>query len=371
MKGFLRLSVLILLLAACAPRSTLVIVPGGVGIGTPYTVFVGSTRERDPTLKGLRYTERAPLGFLSYDVSVPPNRKPGEVRTARRRGADVSRDFVATAANRYASPASFRSAIQRGLRERPKAGGNVVVYVHGYNNTIADSVFRLAQLTHDLKIDDLPVSYTWPSAENPLAYAYDRDSALFARDGFESFLTEVSRSGADSITIVGHSMGSLVVMETLRQMAIRNDREVLPKLGGVVLMSPDLDVDLFRSQAKRIGTLPQPFLIFVSSRDKALRLSARLTGLPARLGNLADVKEVADLDVTLIDVSNFQGGGLDHFTAAENPALLKILGQVSEVDAAFGRDNSGRTGLVPGTILTVQSATSIILSPVTVLSGRN
>ncbi|QDC08010.1 alpha/beta fold hydrolase [Oceanicola sp. D3] len=370
MTGFLRLTLLILALSACAPRASLVIVPGAVGIGTPYTIFVGSTRERDPTKKALRYTERGPLGYLSYDVSVPPNRQPGEVRTARRRGADVQRDFVATAANRYATPQTFRGAVHQALKARPKARGNVIVYVHGYNNTIADAVFRLAQLTHDLKIDDLPVSYTWPSAENPLAYAYDRDSALFARDGLEQFLEEVSQSGARTITIVGHSMGSLVVMETLRQMAIRGDRKVLPKLNGVILMSPDLDVDLFRTQAKRIGNLPQPFIIFTSSRDKALRLSARLTGLPARLGNLPDVEAVADLDVTLIDVSSFQSGGLDHFVAAENPALLKILGQVGAVDAAFGTDNAGRAGLLPGTILTVRSATSIILSPVSALAGN-
>ncbi|MBY6049316.1 alpha/beta fold hydrolase [Vannielia litorea] len=339
-------------------------------MGTPYKIFVGSTRLRDPNKKVVRYTDRGPLGYLAYEVSVPPLRNPGDVRTARLKGPDVQRDFVATSASRFATPQVFRVAVREALKAKPAARGNVIVYVHGYNNTIGDAVFRLAQLTHDLKIDDLPVSYTWPSAENPLAYAYDRDSALFARDGLEEFLTEVSKSGARSITIVGHSMGSLLVMETLRQMAIRNDRQVMPKLNGVVLMSPDLDVDLFRSQATRIGDLPEPFVIFTSSRDKALRLSARLTGLPARLGNLKDVEEVADLDVTVIDVSNFGTGGLDHFAAAENPALLKILGQITAVDAAFGRDNAGRAGLLPGTILTVQSATSIILSPVTAITGN-
>lgn len=368
MKSSLWLSLVILVLAGCSPRATLVIVPGAEGIGTPYTIFVGSTRGRDPAAKALRYTERAPLGFLAYDVSVPPLRKPGEVHTAGRRGPDLNRDFVATGARRYSTPASFRAGMSQALKSHPKANKNVIVYVHGYNNTIGDSVFRMAQLSHDLKIDDLPISYTWPSAENPLAYAYDRDSALFARDGLESFLTQVARSGAKTITIVGHSMGSLIVMESLRQMAIRGDREVLPRLNGVVLMSPDLDVDVFRSQAQRIGSLPQPFIIFTSSRDKALRLSARLTGLPTRLGNLADVKEVADLDVTMIDVSNFKSGGLDHFAAAENPALLKILGQIRAVDNAFGGDNAGRTGLLPGTILTVRSATSIILSPVSALA---
>ena len=370
MKSVARLFVLILALSACAPRASLIIVPEAEGVGTPYRVFVGTTRGRDKTSRDLSYTERAPLSFWSYEVSVPPQHEPGQVKTAGRRGPDPYTDFVATDARLFRSPDTFRSRVRSALRAHPESRSNVVIYVHGYNNTIGDAVFRLTQLTHDLQIDDVPLSYTWPSAENPLAYAYDRDSALFARDGFEKFLGEVSRSGTNSITIVGHSMGSLVVMETLRQLAIRDDREVLPKLNGVVLMSPDLDVDLFRAQADRIGELPQPFLIFTSRRDRALSLAARLTGQRARLGNLPDVEAVADLDVTVVDVSNFKTGGLDHFAAAENPALLKILGQINAVDAAFGTDRSGRTGLIPGTVLSVRSATSIILSPVTALAGN-
>lgn len=358
----------ILLAGACAPRATLDLVPEAAGVGTPYEIFIGSTRDRNPASKKPRYDVRAPLSLHAYTISVPPERVPGKVRFARRSGPDPQRDFVATAAHRFDGPAGFRSALGSTLRAKPAARGGVVVYVHGYNNTPGDAAFRLAQLTHDLAIDDLPLSYTWPSASYPLGYAYDRDSALFSRDGLEDFLREIARSDARTITLVGHSMGSLVVMETLRQLAIGGDRTVLPKLGGVVLMSPDLDVDLFRAQANRIGELPQPFIIFSSRRDKALRLSAQLTGLRNRLGNLADVKEVADLDVTVIDVSDFRDGGLDHFAAAQNPALLKILSGIGSVEQAFNTDNSGRTGLLPGTILTVQNATSIILSPVTALA---
>jgi hypothetical protein len=44
--------------------------------------------------------------------------------------------------------------------------------------------------------------------------------------------------------------------------------------------------------------------------------------------------------------------------------LIQILSQISSVDTAFDRDRAGRAGLLPGTVLTVQNVTNIILSPV-------
>jgi len=369
MTAALRIFGIVLLLAACTPRATLVVTTD-TGVGKPYTIRVGSTRELDPADKNQLYTLRGPLSFQAFDVSVPPNREPGTVEYFTRGEPDPNTQFLATGARTFKTEAQFRNDLAAAYRKFPKANRGAVVFVHGYNTSVGDAVFRLTQLTNDLEIDDIPLSYTWPSRVNPLAYGYDRDSALYSRDGLEKYLTEIADSGTRSITLLGHSMGSLIVMETLRQMAIRDDRKVLPKLNGVILMSPDLDVDLFRSQAKRIGTLPQPFIIFTSRRDKALLLAARLTGEPARLGNIPDVSPLSDLDVTVVDVTDFNGDALDHFTPANSPALLKILGKLGSVQAALNTDASNKTGLLPGTVLTVQNATSIILSPVTALAGN-
>ena len=131
-----------------------------------------------------------------------------------------------------------------------------------------------------------------------------------------------------------------------------------------MLISPDLDVDVFRTEALRIGTLPQPFIIITSQKDRALALSARLTGQRQRLGNLADVTKVADLKVTLVDVGAFSEG-VGHFTAATSPALLQILGRMSDLNSAYAGDPTGKIGLLPGVALTVQNATQVILQPIT------
>ena len=72
--------------------------------------------------------------------------------------------------------------------------------------------------------------------------------------------------------IVGHSMGAFVVMEALRTLALRNKPSVLAKVRGVMLAAPDIDPDVFVSQANDMPVLPQPFTVVVSNRDRALRL---------------------------------------------------------------------------------------------------
>jgi esterase/lipase superfamily enzyme len=157
-------------------------------------------------------------------------------------------------------------------------------------------------------------------------------------------------------------------MEALRQLRIGGHDHVIDRISGVILMSPDLDVDLFRSQALRVAPLPQPFVIFTSQRDRALLISAAITGQRARLGNLGTVEDVADLNVMLVDLTEFQGGardGLNHFSAATSPAVFQLLQQVAAVDLALQGRAGQNLGLLPGTVLTVRNATQIFLQPMT------
>lgn len=357
-----------LTLTACAYRGDIIVVPESQALGDRTTVFVGTTRAIDPATGRFGKGRSEALRFASYDVAIPPDRNPGEIRwTPRNRAPDPRRDFLTTSETLFATNAAFRDSLATALRANRRGQREAVVFVHGFNNTFSQGVYRLAQLTHDLEVGGVSVHYSWPSAGQPLRYAYDRDSALFARDGLEALLSEVSAAGAERILIVAHSMGSALTMETLRQMSIRGSRAMQGRQVAVALISPDIDVDVFRAQATAMGRLPQPFYVFTSRRDRALALSARLTGQADRLGNVVDVEEVADLDVTLVDVGAFsQGAG--HFNVGNSPALIRILGRLAEVDAAFAGDVGGQTGLLPGAVLTVQNATEVILSPVTALA---
>lgn len=348
----------------CAPRARVALLPEAAAVGTLREVFVATTRAPDAAGEPGAGRSLDPA-FARYDVSIPPRHVRGEMAFPGREPPDPVRHFVAAGVERFAGEEEFRAALGRALRA-PGAGREAVIYVHGFNNTFAEGLFRIAQIAHDLKAPAVTVHYSWPSAANPLRYAYDRDSVLFARDGLVGLIRAVKAAGAARIYLVAHSMGALLTMEALRQLDIARPGAAAALVSGVVLFSPDIDVELFRAQTAAIRTLPDPFVIFTSRRDRALGLSARLTGRDGeRLGSLRDFQTVADLDVVLFDVSAFQTGGFNHFALARSPTLLRLFGGVREIDAALAADQAGRTGLFPGTVLTLQNATAIILSPVT------
>ncbi len=359
------------LLAGCAPRATLVIDPAAAKVGAVEPIYIGTTRGPDEKTPGVFGNGRhAGLQFARLDVSVPPDRKAGDITWPRKGGkVDPQTQFLTVSADLYPSENAFQSELRAKLARLPRGKREAVVFVHGFNTTFAEGAYRMAQLGHDLKIPGVLVHYSWPSKGHPLGYVYDRDSALFARDGLQELLHDVDRAGADRILLVAHSLGSLVLMEALRQAEIGGDTRLRRKIGGVMLVSPDLDVDLFRSQAHRIGPLPQPFLIFTSRKDRALSLSARLTGRnQSRLGNLASAKDLADLNVTVLDTTAYTEGS-GHFNIGDSPVLLSLMSQIGSINQALARESRGRTGLLPGVVLTFQNATEIILSPVAAISG--
>ncbi|MFZ1663597.1 MAG: alpha/beta fold hydrolase [Paracoccaceae bacterium] len=357
-------------LASCADRGAVRIMPEARGVGQVETIFIGTNRSRDDATGELfGFGRQAETRFAKLEISIPPDRKAGEIVWPRKnRIPDPTKQFVALDEVIYPGDSQFRSDLHAKLVSQPSGAREAVIFVHGFNNNFAEGAYRIAQLGNDLGIKGALVHYSWPSRANPLGYVYDRDSALFARDGLEDLLREVEAAGARDIVIVAHSMGSAIVMETLRQLALEKDHKIRDRIKGVVLMSPDIDIDVFHAQAVRIGKLPQPFLIFTSKRDKALALSARLTGQRDRVGNLATPDAVADLDVTLIDTTAFSVGA-GHFNVGNSAVLLSILGKIGDVDAAISADSTSRTGLLGGVVLTVQNATQVILSPVTALAN--
>jgi esterase/lipase superfamily enzyme len=357
------LPILLVCLTACTPRGVMVVVPPERAEGPISTVFVGTTRGLDGAgVFGGGRSEA--LRFARYDVAIPPQREVGEIKYPAPRRPNVLTDFVTTDQRIYGAEADFRRDLSLALAAN---GREAMIFVHGFNNTFTEGLYRIAQLRHDLEVPGVALHYSWPSAAEPLGYVYDRDSALFGRKGLEDLIRGTVAAGATRVTLVAHSMGGFLTMEALRDLALQ-DGQVMPQIRGVVLISPDIDVEVFRMQATDMGTLPQPFVIFGSDRDRVLRLSALITGQQGRLGSLDDMEQIADLDVTYLDVAAFSKGS-GHFVAGTSPALIRLLGRIAEVDQAFGNDAAGRAGLLPGVILTARNATRIILTPVAEITG--
>ena len=354
---------LVVAVAGCAQRGAVTIDPSARNVGTIEHVFVGTTRVYDTQAKTFGSDRSPTLSLAEYDISVPPNRKPGEIKWPKEgRPADPTTEFVTASETLFANDAGFRKDLGKALRANGNTNRRAMIFVHGFNNTFGEGLYRVAQLSHDLRQPVVTVHYSWPSAAQALGYVHDRDSTLFARDGLEDLFNEVIASGARDVVIVGHSMGAHLVVETLRQMDIRDSVKLRSHLAGVVLLSPDIDVEVFKSQVATFETLPQPFVIMSSSKDKALRVSSIITGQPNRLGNLEDIQQLEELDVRVIDVAAFSTGS-GHFTIGDSPELIALLSGAAERQRMFGAGNTRRKGLLPGEVRSGQNASSIVLSP--------
>lgn len=357
-------AVIPVLLAACTDRRFTPTVPEALEIGTARTVFAATNR--DPRPDGTFGSERAEgFSLLELTVSIPPNHRPGTLEYGYK-DPDPSTEFTMAGRKIFHSEAAFSSRLQQELRKFPPQARDVTVFVHGFNTTQAETAFRAAQLSHDIKIPGATVIYSWPSKGQPLGYAYDGDSVLFARDGLEMLLRNLRAAGAGRIVLAAHSMGGLLAMETMRQIEIKTPGWTARHLGGVVLMSPDLDIDVFRSQMQRFSSVPQPFLIFVSRKDRILTLSQRLRGLGSRkrLGNLDNVEELRDLPVDIIDTTAFADEAQSqHFVAATSPALIALLNGARETAVTFGRDRERDVlqQILPGQVVIREKAVKFAL----------
>lgn len=263
-------------------------------------------------------------------VSIPPakNRLVGEVQWPKKLPPDPERDFATVSVERVED---VRTA-EGWFRRQRTASGRLLVFVHGFNNRFENAVYRLAQIAHDSGTGAAPLLFTWPSRGSVFAYGYDKESTNYSRTALENVLQTASNDRAvGEITLLAHSMGTWLTVESLRQMAIRNGG-VPRKIANVILAAPDLDIDVFRQQLADMGPDRPKFTIFVSRDDRALSVSRRLSGNVDRLGQVdiddPGVRELLEKEgITVLDLSALRvGDRLNHSKFAASPEVVKLLG---------------------------------------------
>jgi len=273
------------------------------------------------------------LDFADIAVSIPPAsvRQRGDVPLPSSLPANPERDFTILRADRM-DLAQAKASFDARIRRTP--GRRVLIFVHGFNTRFEEAVYRFAQIVYDARVDVAPVLFTWPSGGNVTDYVYDRDSAMYSRDALEAVLQAlVKDQNVNSISILAHSMGNYLAVETLRQMSIR-DHGLSPKIQDVMLASPDIDVDVFRRQIAEIDAGPRPaqFTLFVSRDDRALGLSSFLARDSTRLGALDPSKEPyrSILEQGRVQVVDLTGMASSDFTNHGKFASGEVVGAIGE-----------------------------------------
>jgi esterase/lipase superfamily enzyme len=271
------------------------------------------------------------LSFANVVVSIPPDnaRAPGEVKWPSAPPGNPATDFVVTKASLLDARAARSWLDSHGSAARKH---QALVFVHGYNNRFGDAVFRFAQFVHDSDTGMTPILFTWPSRGSLFAYGYDRESAALSRDALEQLLNALVRDPAiEKVDILAHSMGNFLLLETLRQMALRN-RAIPSKIDNVILAAPDVDVDVFQSDILDMGNPHPKFTLFASRDDKALAISRWVWGSDARLGaidpNVEPYKSrLASEHVNVFDLSDVESpDSTNHSKFVNSPDLVRLVG---------------------------------------------
>lgn len=297
-------------------------------------MLVATTRKQTDPAELFSGERGSALAFANITVSIPPEnvRQIGEVQWPRQVPGNPATEFVALKADlidRSRALAWFHRSL-RSTRKR-----QVLVFIHGFNNRFEDAVFRFAQIVHDSHAPVVPILFTWPSRGSILAYGYDRESTAYSRNALENLLKAISLDPAvGEISILAHSMGNSLALETLRQMAIRDGR-VAPKIRNVLLAAPDVDVDLAREAIIDMGPRANrpAFTLFVSQDDRALAVSRRVWGSEARLGAINPDQEpyrtqLENAHVTVLDLTKLKAGdALNHGKFAESPEVVQLIGK--------------------------------------------
>jgi len=296
-------------------------------------IFIATTRVASEVTSVFYSHERAPeLGFASVVVSIPPNHVTGNLERPKILPPDPETEFAIIEPVVYGSDQVFISNINRELAKLPAKDRNILLFVHGYNNTISDSLLRMAQFVEDTKFTGVPVLFSWASGGKARLYVYDLNSALTARPRFLEAANILGKTSATGFDIFAHSMGAFLTVESIIYAYINGDYNKSGRLNNVMLASPDIDLDLFKSQLENLPERDRNFFILVSKDDKALGFSRRISGGIGRVG-ATDAVVLEKLGVTVLDLSEIDNSTSGtHSKFAGSPEVVQLIGRSLKAD---------------------------------------
>jgi esterase/lipase superfamily enzyme len=218
---------------------------------------------------------------------------------------------------------------------------DVYIYVHGFNNTFEDAVFRAAEIWHFMGRIGVPIAYTWPAGLGGIrGYAYDRESSEFTVAHLRRFIQTVAQCpGVERVHLVAHSLGVHVTISALCELhliyaAQGNSTQRELKLENLVLAAPDVDEDLFlqRFIGENLLQAARRTTIYASQYDRAIELSDIVFASRRRLGTLAVKDFSPKMKQGLAKLPNVQfieckvsGCMISHSYVFTHPAVLSDL----------------------------------------------
>ncbi len=204
------------------------------------------------------------------------------------------------------------------------SGRDLLMYIHGYNQTFEQATLDAARLSNGIKFAGETMVFSWPSRGQLLDYNLDRESAMWSRDALDQVLEDLLASPVvGRLNIVAHSVGTMLTVETLRELYAKLGDYAGDRVGAIVLASPDIDMDVFIAAIPKIGPLAGKMTIITATDDRALAVSRFVNGR-TRVG-AADKGRLEKLGIKVIDGSQQGWGVLNHDLFLSNPEIRQAI----------------------------------------------
>ena len=291
-------------------------------------VFVVSTRAGE---SGAAAQQAASDGahYSLATLTIPPGHRTGSIEEPMW-GSSDARNHIVVTGRRELDPDEFHAELASHISGRIGVNRDILVFVHGYKNGFEEARLRTAQIAADSHFGGVPILFTWPSKNEILGYASDKDSATASRDALQELLEDLAKTpGIGKVHILAHSMGGWLAMEALRQSAIAGNHGLSGRLGEVMLASPDIDMDVFAKQMTKIQLAA--VTVFATANDRALSLSSVIAQARQRVGAIdpskpEDRATLEKLGAKVYDLSSFSGGFVGHTIYADAPDVIHAIG---------------------------------------------
>ena len=269
------------------------------------------------------------LSFGTLDVSIPADHRWANLESPSRFrfewDANPKRHVVLADKFQSFPVSTWKAELARRAGAFDKGG--VLLFVHGYNTSLAAAAERAAQLAYDLVFPGPTVLFSWPSDGDLLAYTRDEEKARTAWRQMADVLDQLTGLGPGvPVYVVAHSMGNRVLTQGLAELLRRRpgaDRAIRQ----VVLASPDIGEEEFRQRwINELNSANAPrFTLYASNHDVPVALSAWLHGEP-RLGSggqgIAVLPPIDSIDASSITKEWF---GLTHSYFGDNTTVMSDL----------------------------------------------
>jgi esterase/lipase superfamily enzyme len=287
------------------------------------------------------------VGELTYGaaiVDILVRKTHGELPPSQEKPRPTPQDSFTVGELTSMSADDFYQAISNTLWQTAGSGpttkNDVVLFVHGFNNSFRFSSVRLAQIVYDTHFEGRPVVFSWPSNGGDslldelaglLSYKTDREDAQRSVDALTQVLREIAAdthrpedatgTGRGDVHIIAHSMGCQLLVDALEKLKDTWPAGQHP-FKSVVLAAPDVDPDDLMRMVQSVRTPAERVTLYFCETDRALQASSQFyaqqagTILRPRVGQaLCCLPDVENIDAnaantTFIGHSYFVDGSM-------------------------------------------------------------